>query len=389
MATNAYSQDTIIKTVYDPNNEALQVNIVAGSLSASIDEVTIGGVATGVTLPVVIEDSDGHELAIGTDGSIDVNTTVNVGSVDISGVDSGVVLPMKLEDADGHELQINTDGSINVSGLSGSSTIAGIDSGVVLPVAVEDADGHALQINTDGSINVSGLSGDTNISGIDSGVTIPVSIADTVTVAISQAGDAHDVVIKDDDGHKLQINTDGSINVSGLSGDTNISGIDSGVTLPVSIADNINVNLQAGDGTGITQSGGNLDVNIAAQDNDLSVDIQGVSVTSNSLQTWLTGQAQNIDVDVQNRVGTPATAANKVSVPSLTSTQLIADDATRIQGVYLFNLGPDTCYIQINAAADEEDFPLLSYMGMMIPTTSDIRGYCESGDTADIRVMAI
>ena len=428
MAT-AWNVSTIYREVYDAGNTALRVNVVAGTINATIDNVGIVdeedhrlGVNSDGSIDVnmisgsvsvdwvKVKDADDHELQINTDGSINVSGLS--GDTNISGIDSGVIIPVVVEDSDGHGLQINTDGSINVSGLSGDTNISGIDSGVTLPVSIadiitvdvntmpvaiiEDADGHALQINTDGSINVSGLSGDTNISGIDSGVTLPVSIDDTVTVAISQSGDENkvdigtmpNVVIEDADGHELQINTDGSINVSGLSGDTNISGIDSGVTLPVSIADDVNVNLQAGNGTDITQTAGALDVNIQSQDFNITVDIDGVTADNNSLYVWLVGQAQNIEVDVENRAGGAVTSATKASIPSSSSTQIVAAGATRIQGVYLFNLGPDTCYINSGAAATIDDFPLLSYMGMMVPSTEAINGYCDSGESADIRVMA-
>lgn len=114
----------VLKQAYDEPANRIRVDAI---VSASIGSVTI-------------IDSDGDELDVNPDGSINVAITTPI-AVEIDAADGDNIA---VHDSDGDELEINTDGSINVQfTLPGTPVIANI----AVPAANTEQS-YALPANT-------------------------------------------------------------------------------------------------------------------------------------------------------------------------------------------------------------------------------------------------
>ncbi len=151
--------DQVIKQAYDEPNQRLRVD---AQVSATISDVRI-------------EDSDGDELKVNPDGSLNVNIAGGALQVEIDAADGD-----NIAISDGtNTVVVNPDGSLNVA-LSGLS-------------AVQINDGtDTLAINADGSLNtiVQGktlsLTGTANANNIN--IVGPVEVSEYDTIIIHNTG---------------------------------------------------------------------------------------------------------------------------------------------------------------------------------------------------------
>lgn len=168
------------------------------------------------------------------------------------------------------------------------------------------------------------------------GVGSDITIVD-VDFSTSQTDDLGVVV---NDGNAAQSNP---IKVQWTGQSVSISGSVT-VTGTVSVDSLPNVTIEDVDFGGGSQTD-NLDINIAAS--DITLQVKGLGVISAGSQG-------------QNTI-------------NQASEQLVAQNTSRVTGVFLINDGPSTAYYKLGSgSATSSDFPIYQYAAHFIPTTDEI-----------------
>lgn len=174
-------QEQIIKRVYEENTDRLRVD---ATVSASIGDVTI-------------VDSDGNEMQVNPDGSINTNVTGTL-NVNISAADGD-----NIAISDGtNTLDVNPDGSINAV-VSGTVNAVGpltnaelraspidVNTGLVQPLTDAELRASAVPVSvaslplpTGAATAANQVTANTTLSSIDSKLTAPINVVGPITDA--------------------------------------------------------------------------------------------------------------------------------------------------------------------------------------------------------------
>jgi len=447
--TNPRHIHTLAQNVHDDVNNAIRANIVAGTVTATVDALIIEDVqlpTAGQTNPLDIRivDDDGHVAEIDSDGVLQTSgsgggaaSNVTIDDVDISS--QSTTLNVTIENESGDPVPVDIISSVAISTnatIQGTPDVNVTNSELDVNVTNASLDTNATIQNSELDVNVTNASLDTNAtiqnSSLDVDATIigtpNVNVANSPTVTVGNSLLEVDIA--------AQTHSELDVNITNAISDPAVVSIGQ-VTFPAigGQDDDLNVNVtNASINTNatiqdVTASDNALHIKIVDADGHVAeIDSDGVLQTSGSGGggggdvtlvdvNWDTSQTDNIGVTVEN---TPefilkgsaqsdeATVADqKLFVHNANDTVYDSDGlatgsvevmgtsfdlvgssgAERRAGILILNTGPNAVYLGFDSGVDTTDFKLGKNSSLHIPLTFQVYAICDTGERATLYYM--